>query len=152
MNRVGKFKTFLLVLVAVFSVGSFYNSIVASQAVTQVQSKIDSIPLEPKVVVYKSKDGYTPVKGIDYFDGVAGIAGANGSNGKDSVSSVTSTIQTIVKEIPIPGPKGDKGDSGKDSPTPQYRTDEYGNFQTKNDGDLFWQNLIECERFVGGCK
>ena len=29
------------------------------------------------------KDGYTPIKGVDYFDGVNGKDGANGKDGKD---------------------------------------------------------------------
>lgn len=41
------------------------------------------------------KDGYTPVKGVDYFDGEPGEPGKDGKDGAD-------------------GPKGDSGEPGKD--------------------------------------
>lgn len=34
------------------------------------------------------KDGYTPVKGVDYFDGKNGIDGKDGQNGKDGYTPI----------------------------------------------------------------
>lgn len=148
MKRIGGVKNLLFILFAFITIGSFYSSLVTNASVNNVEERINSIPLEPKVVVYKSKDGYTPVRGVDYFDGAAGIAGKNGVDGKDAVSTVVNTTETVVKEVPIVGPKGDKGDP---APSIEYRIDEYGNFQTKNSDDDLWQLLIPCDKFVGGC-
>lgn len=46
--------------------------------------------------------GYTPIKGIDYFDGTPGTPGIAGTNG-----------YTPIKEVDyFDGVKGDKGDQG----------------------------------------
>ena len=57
-------------------------------------------------------DGRTPVKGVDYFDG---LKGDKGDAGKDSVS--THIIETIIKQIPI------NGVDGKDGYTPMKGVD-----------------------------
>jgi hypothetical protein len=49
------------------------------------------------------KDGYTPVKGVDYFDGAPGKDGADGKDGKDGAQGIQGE----------PGAKGDKGDQGE---------------------------------------
>lgn len=52
------------------------------------------------------KDGYTPIKGIDYHDGKKGERGLPGKKGKDGY--------TPVKGVDyFDGKKGDKGDPGK---------------------------------------
>ncbi len=66
------------------------------------------------------KDGYTPVKGKDYFDGNPGKDGTNGTDGKDGVScthswngtklTVTSASGTTTADLK--GEKGDKGETG----------------------------------------
>lgn len=70
---------------------------------------------QPKIVQpVDGKNGYTPIKGVDYFDGT------NGKDGKDSHSTHTIEKQTIVennikeviKEIPIKGAEGKKGNDG----------------------------------------
>lgn len=49
-------------------------------------------------------DGYTPVKGIDYLDGEKGDKGDEGDKGDQGDAST------------VPGPKGDKGDTGDTGP------------------------------------
>lgn len=73
------------------------------QKISNLQNKINSIPNNEGL-----KDGYTPVKGIDYFDGNNGKDGyaINGIDGKDSKSTHILEKETIIKEVPIPGPPG----------------------------------------------
>lgn len=66
------------------------------------------------------EDGYTPVKGVDYFDGKDGMDGKNGANGKDGVSvthswsgtTLTVTSASGTSSADLKGEKGDKGDPG----------------------------------------
>ena len=56
-------------------------------------------------------DGYTPIKGVDYFDG------SPGANGKDGVSVTHSWNGTVLTVTSASGTssanlKGDKGDTG----------------------------------------
>jgi hypothetical protein len=53
-----------------------------------------TIPGPPGPAGTNGKDGYTPIKGVDYFDGAPGAAST------------------------VPGPKGDKGDPGAASTIP----------------------------------
>ena len=54
------------------------------------------------------KDGYTPQKGIDYFDGAPGEKGEPGSDGKDGY-----TPQKGIDYFDgVPGKDGEKGDPG----------------------------------------
>lgn len=46
-------------------------------------------------------DGYTPIKGVDYVDGV------------DSLSTRTVAYQPVYTNVPVQGEKGDKGDQGE---------------------------------------
>ena len=64
---------------------------------------------------FDGKDGYTPVKGVDYFDGAAGPMGPEGPAGKDG-SIVFEELTDEQREMlrgPIgeTGPTGPKGDS-----------------------------------------
>ena len=69
----------------------------------------------------KGVDGYTPVKGVDYFDGVDGTNGTNGDDGRDIEIRKNSThVQwRYVGEsswtdlIPLADLKGDTGDTGE---------------------------------------
>lgn len=79
-----------------------------------------------EIVGPKGDPGYTPIKGIDYFDGKDGIVGKDGEPGKDGVSATHSwngTTLTITSasgtssadlkgEQGNPGKDGEKGDSG----------------------------------------
>lgn len=63
------------------------------------------------------KDGYTPQKGVDYFDGQDGQPGANGQNGVSCTHSWNGTTLTITSasgtsSANLKGDKGDKGDTG----------------------------------------
>lgn len=74
---------------------------------------------QPKIVQpVQVKDGYTPIKGIDYNDGVNGSTPdcyfeESQCRGKDSISTHTNTItnekETIIKEVPIEGRAGPAG-------------------------------------------
>lgn len=85
---------------------------------------------------FDGKDGYTPVKGVDYFDGAPGDkgekgdkgdkgdTGAGGAPGKDGISATHSwngTVLTVTSasgtsSADLKGAKGDKGDSIKGDP------------------------------------
>lgn len=100
-----------------------------------------------KVIVYESKDGYTPVKGIDYTDG---------KNGINAVSY--SYEKTIVKEVPLIGEKGEKGNDGKDgrdgidAPTQQIRVNpDNFNIQTKLSNWDMWSTLVYCSEYRLNC-
>ena len=58
--------------------------------------------MNTNAAMLKGKDGYTPKKGVDYFDGEKGEKGDKGNQG----------IQGIQGEKGEQGPKGDKGDKG----------------------------------------
>jgi hypothetical protein len=60
-------------------------------------------------------DGYTPIKGVDYFDGVDGQDGAKGDKG-DPFTYADFTPEQLASL------KGEKGDDGK---TPEKGTDYY---------------------------
>lgn len=49
-------------------------------------NRFDTLFTQPKEV---PKNGYTPIKGIDYFDGVNGQNGSNGIDGADGVDGYT---------------------------------------------------------------
>ena len=65
----------------------------------------------------KGNDGYTPVKGVDYFDGQNGKDGAAGKDGVSATHSWNGTKLTITSAsgsstADLKGEKGDKGDTG----------------------------------------
>lgn len=68
------------------------------QSVVDVDKKVDDVDKRVvKIETHKPKDGYTPVKGKDYFDGKDGytpIKGKDYFDGKDGEDGVT----TIIKE------------------------------------------------------
>ena len=54
------------------------------------------------------KDGYTPQKGIDYFDGLNGINGKDGTNGSDGADGTdgkdgANGFSPIISVVPITG-------------------------------------------------
>ena len=69
------------------------------------------------------KDGYTPIKGIDYFDGVVGPQGPKGDKGDTGLTGAT-------------GSKGDKGDTGDSGATFTPKVDSNGNLSWANDKGL----------------
>lgn len=80
--------------------------------------------------VFNGKDGYTPVKGVDYFDGVNGKDGADGYtpvkgvdyfDGKDGVDG-----KTPVKGVDyFDGQPGKDGVPGADGKTPEKGVDYF---------------------------
>lgn len=68
------------------------------------------------------KDGYTPKKGVDYFDGKDGVDGKPGSNGRDGVDGITPHIGNNGNWYigntdtgkPSQGSPGKEGAAGKD--------------------------------------
>ncbi len=71
----------------------------------------------PYKVFPKGEDGYTPQKGVDYFDGKDGINGVDGINGKDGVSAthswdgttLTVTSASGTSSADLIGPRGHSG-------------------------------------------
>lgn len=58
------------------------------------------------------KDGYTPIKGVDYFDGEPGPAGPAGKDGTVTFEELTDEQKALLKgDQGEPGPAGPKGDS-----------------------------------------
>lgn len=60
--------------------------------------------------IIKGKDGYSPVKGKDYFDGAngkAGLPGRNGKDGRDGRPGSPDTPEMILKKLrQLPAEKG----------------------------------------------
>jgi hypothetical protein len=61
----------------------------------------------------KGEDGYTPVKGVDYFDGQPGKDGKDGTNGKDGVDGYT-PVKGVDYFDGADGAPGKDGVDGKD--------------------------------------
>lgn len=80
------------------------------------------------------KDGYTPIKGVDYSDGKDGV---NGKDGKNSVS--THTSETIVRQEQIALFKDVRINP------------ETKSLEAKLSTDQFWEILIPCEELLVGC-
>ena len=97
-------------------------------AVAGVQDSIDTALQEAKDSgEFDGADGYTPVKGVDYFDGEKGDTGATGETGNGIASAVlnadytlrlTYTDGTTWTSGSIRGERGDKGDTGADGYSP----------------------------------
>lgn len=123
MNRLKNILTWLvialIVLLAVVNVlVTIYSSKEREKAVDRaVKQVIESMPVERKTPeVIKGKDGYTPVKGVDYFDGGkgdkgdtglkgdkgdAGSPGENGKDGKDAFIDVQCNTEKNRWEIKL---------------------------------------------------
>lgn len=87
------------------------------------------------------KDGYTPVKGVDYTDGAPGPVGPQGKTGdKGDAGS-----QGPQGEPGIPGKDGAQGDPGADGRTQELKCDG-GQLKTRYSGDFLWSSTnIKCE-------
>ena len=68
----------------------------ALEAAAEAQEVAADIQRRADAGEFDGKDGYTPVKGVDYFDGKDGATGAKGDKGDPGIQ----------------GEKGDKGDTG----------------------------------------
>lgn len=97
-------------------------------AVAGVQDSIDTALQEAKDSgEFDGADGYTPVKGVDYFDGEKGDTGATGETGNGIASAVLNADYTLTLTYTdgttwtsgsIRGERGDKGDTGADGYSP----------------------------------
>lgn len=135
----------VVAILVVANISSLVNTSRSNAEIKQLISQANTIP--SKVVYVQAKDGYTPVKGIDYFDG---------TNGMNSISFVQAT--TVVKEVPLIGEKGADGEDGADgkdgidAPFQESRFNTAtGNYETKLSTSRFWDIAIPCDKFVAGC-
>ena len=138
----GKITIIAIVLLTVLNLLSLIYS---SQSKSEIESLKDSVNNKTnKVVVYQGQDGYTPVKGKDYFDGAAGV---------NSMSY--SISNTVVKEVPLVGergPAGENGINGLDAPVQEIRINpDTGDLESKLTGYKFWQTLVSCNQLQVGC-
>lgn len=126
-NRV----TNILVLILIFLISiSIFIQLKQQDIIdVKIKSSIDSLKKEK----YTAKDGYTPQKGIDYFDGKDGIDARNGRDGRDSISVNTIEKETIVKEIAV---NGNNGNNGRDGITPYIRCNS-----SKNRWEVSYNNM-----------
>lgn len=85
--------------------------------------------------------GYTPIKGVDYFDGTKGDTGSTGAVGSQGIQGIQG----------VSGIKGDKGDTGEQGPEgkpgravfTRYNP-ETGVPECRYAGDDTWQPESEC--------
>ena len=82
--------------------------IIGSLKLAGIQRSINDIQFANAEAIKKIevKNGYTPIKGVDYDDGGIGPQGVPGNN---AVSTHTIEKETVIKEVPIPGPQGPQG-------------------------------------------
>ena len=80
----------------------------------------------------KGNDGYTPRKGIDYFDGVDGKNGQNGKDGQDGYT-------------PIKGKDYFDGEDGKDGYTPIKGVDYFDGKDGENGKDYILTDADKTE-------
>jgi len=97
------------------------------------------------------KNGYTPIKGIDYFDGAPGKDGTNAI----STNTVVEKDTTTVQEVPLQGTQGAQGEPGtpgKDAPELEIQIDPTtGNLETKYSTDAIWNTLVPCQQLLVSC-
>lgn len=111
---------------AISALNSGVDSVQA--AVAGVQDSIDAALQEAKDSgEFDGADGYTPVKGVDYFDGEKGDTGATGETGNGIASAVLNADYTLTLTYTdgttwtsgsIRGERGDKGETGTDGYSP----------------------------------
>lgn len=90
----------------------------------------------PEPVSIKGKDGYTPVKGKDYFDGAPGAPGVSATHKwNGTVLSITSASGTSSADL-----KGEKGDPGK---TPVKGVDYFDGQPGKDGNSVTVKNISE---------
>ena len=134
-----KILTVLVVVLVLLNVFSVSSSSQMSASIQAIQSKVNNLPKEP--IVYVGKDGYTPVKGVDYRDGVDGKAGIN------SISFVTT--ETIVKEVPLVGVPGL---DGLDAPTLKIQVNpDTRDIETRLSNERGWGILVLCADYRNEC-
>jgi hypothetical protein len=88
-------------------------------------------PGEPGEPGQPGQDGYTPIKGIDYFDGQAGEQGIPGEAGPTGLSGYTpvKNVDYFDGDPGLAGAKGDTGNTGADGYTPIKNVDYFDGVQ-----------------------
>ena len=137
-----KLPTLAVVLLAFFTLLNFSFS---SQALQQTKNLETLIKENPNKIVYvQAKDGYTPVKGKDYFDGTAGI------------NAMSYVIQTnTIEQLPIIGPIGPAGKDGKDGVDGAFQQTQINpdtkDIETKMSYSRYWETLVHCSEYRLEC-
>lgn len=150
-----KLLTLSVIVLAIFSVFTYVQSISYKDDLKKLASVIET--KTNKVIVYEGKDGYTPVLGLDYF------------NGKDGLNAMSYSItQTVVKEVPLMGTPGksayelwiEAGNTGtledffstfKGTSETVYINETTGDLEKKTSNAKFPEILIPCNRLQVGC-
>lgn len=97
---------------------------------------------------FDGQDGYTPQKGVDYFDGEQGLQGDKGEKG-DPFTYDDFTAEQLAElkgEKGDKGEKGETGEAGKDAITDQTYNAESQNAQS---GIAMAQALEPIEKNIG---
>lgn len=94
----------------------------------------------PPPVNIRGKDGYTPVKGVDYFDGKDGVNGRDGQDGYTPVKGVDyfdgrNGVDGKDGYTPIKGVDYVDGKNGKDGYTPVKGVDYFDGKDGQNGKD-----------------
>lgn len=111
---------------------------------------IERIIKDSVQTTHNGKDGYTPVKGIDYFDGkdgksIVGPKGDTGAAGQNGESAYDIWVSRGNTGTPADFLESLKGDTGARGPALNLRCFS-GILQTKYSSDTFWKDSdIVCE-------
>ena len=143
-----KFSTSAIILLAIMNVLTLVYATQAVHNTGDISQKLKDNP--PKIVYVQAKDGYTPVKGIDYFDGAQGINAMS-----------YNVTNKIIKEVPLAGTTGNNGNDGlpgkdgtdgKDAPIQELRVNSStGDLESKLTSDSFWTTLVACSDYKTEC-
>ncbi len=113
---------------------------------------------KPKDVInnyYKGENGLngkTPVKGIDYVDGLN--ATSTNTIVQNNTTQVVKTIETqkVIEQVPIKGDTGDKGDKGDTGVAEKQLLEvDYDTckLKTKYESDDTWQTIAQLPKPCG---
>lgn len=156
MNREGKIRFTLILTVVGLLIAVTYLATDRVAKSDNINESIAALTQEVRELkkMPSPKDGYSPIKGIDYDDGRDGSNGRSGKNGVDGTNGVnalsTHTENTVIKEVPI---EGKAGEDGKDAPILQIRLNPYtSDLETKLSDNTFWETLIPCGKLLVGCS
>lgn len=116
---------------------------------TQVKHLKQEIASNPTTIVQQTiqgRDGYTPIKNVDYFDGEMGLRGLQGPKGESGTNTVT--LQPIYSNVPVPGPQGVDGPQGLPGApglTVFVQQLPTGEWQCRRGSDTLWVPIAECQ-------
>jgi len=150
----------LMVLLLVVSMQRNQQVNKAIATIQGLQAQVEQLK-ETKVQVVNGRDGYTPVKGVDYFDGANGVSiqgnmGPQGIQGPVGPQGPQGAVGLSAYDIwKLAGNDGDlqdflvslKGEKGDPAQPPQVQVNpETGDLEFKNAQDFFWQVWMKkCE-------